>query len=86
MHKSKEGTSRIAMWRLGIKNSYTMEATFGGSTLGQYRLFKCVVMFSSLLMRIHHLLNVRRQERDAFLYSRPEVPWLLLLRHPARLL
>ncbi|TNN59780.1 Cytosolic carboxypeptidase 2 [Liparis tanakae] len=25
------------MWRLGIKNSYTMEATFGGSTLGDRR-------------------------------------------------
>lgn len=26
------------MWKLGIKNSYTMEATFGGSTLGEFRL------------------------------------------------
>ncbi|XP_062848518.1 cytosolic carboxypeptidase 2 isoform X2 [Trichomycterus rosablanca] len=34
MQKSKEGTGRIVMWRLGIKNSYTMESTFGGSTLG----------------------------------------------------
>ncbi|XP_042267066.1 cytosolic carboxypeptidase 2 isoform X1 [Thunnus maccoyii] len=34
VQKSKEGTGRIAMWRLGIRNSYTMEATFGGSTLG----------------------------------------------------
>ncbi|XP_051238389.1 cytosolic carboxypeptidase 2 [Dicentrarchus labrax] len=34
VQKSKEGTGRIAMWRLGIKNSYTMEASFGGSTLG----------------------------------------------------
>ncbi|KTF95478.1 hypothetical protein cypCar_00023926 [Cyprinus carpio] len=34
MHKSKEGTGRIVMWRLGIRNSYTMESTFGGSTLG----------------------------------------------------
>ncbi|XP_077423394.1 cytosolic carboxypeptidase 2 isoform X2 [Vanacampus margaritifer] len=34
VQKSKEGTGRVAMWRLGIKNSYTMEATFGGSTLG----------------------------------------------------
>ncbi|XP_023271224.1 cytosolic carboxypeptidase 2-like [Seriola lalandi dorsalis] len=35
VQKSKEGTGRIAMWKLGIRNSYTMEATFGGSTLGQ---------------------------------------------------
>ncbi|XP_051979139.1 cytosolic carboxypeptidase 2-like isoform X2 [Xyrauchen texanus] len=34
IHKSKEGTGRIVMWRLGIRNSYTMESTFGGSTLG----------------------------------------------------
>lgn len=38
MQKSKEGTGRIAMWRLGIKNSYTMEATFGGSSLGEFRI------------------------------------------------
>ncbi|XP_056271749.1 cytosolic carboxypeptidase 2 isoform X2 [Pseudoliparis swirei] len=37
VQRSKEGTGRIAMWRLGIKNSYTMEATFGGSTLGDRR-------------------------------------------------
>lgn len=37
VQKSKEGTGRIAMWRLGIRNSYTMEATFGGSTLGNRR-------------------------------------------------
>ncbi|XP_036963943.1 cytosolic carboxypeptidase 2 isoform X2 [Acanthopagrus latus] len=37
VQKSKEGTGRIAMWRLGVQNSYTMEATFGGSTLGDRR-------------------------------------------------
>nr|XP_019957671.1 PREDICTED: cytosolic carboxypeptidase 2 [Paralichthys olivaceus] len=37
VQRSKEGTGRIAMWRLGIRNSYTMEATFGGSTLGDRR-------------------------------------------------
>ncbi|XP_075183117.1 cytosolic carboxypeptidase 2 [Anomaloglossus baeobatrachus] len=34
VQKSKEGTGRIVMWRLGIRNSYTMESTFCGSTLG----------------------------------------------------
>nr|XP_015194124.1 PREDICTED: cytosolic carboxypeptidase 2 [Lepisosteus oculatus] len=34
VQKSKEGTGRIVMWRMGITNSYTMESTFGGSTLG----------------------------------------------------
>ncbi|XP_035499423.2 cytosolic carboxypeptidase 2 [Scophthalmus maximus] len=37
VQRSKEGTGRIAMWKLGIRNSYTMEATFGGSTLGDRR-------------------------------------------------
>ncbi|XP_028306241.1 cytosolic carboxypeptidase 2 [Gouania willdenowi] len=37
VQKNKEGTGRIVMWRLGVKNSYTMEATFGGSTLGDRR-------------------------------------------------
>jgi hypothetical protein len=36
VQKSKEGTGRIVMWReMGIMNSYTMEATFCGSTLDQ---------------------------------------------------
>ena len=35
VQKSKEGTGRVVMWRLGVRNSYTMESTFGGSTLGK---------------------------------------------------
>ncbi|KAI1895936.1 hypothetical protein AGOR_G00111900 [Albula goreensis] len=34
VQKGKEGTGRVVMWKLGITNSYTMESTFGGSTLG----------------------------------------------------
>ncbi|XP_056657735.1 cytosolic carboxypeptidase 2 isoform X1 [Monodelphis domestica] len=37
VHKCKEGTGRVVMWRMGILNSYTMESTFGGSTLGNKR-------------------------------------------------
>ncbi|KAJ1166476.1 hypothetical protein NDU88_006876 [Pleurodeles waltl] len=37
VQKSKEGTGRVVMWRMGISNSYTMEATFCGSTLGRRR-------------------------------------------------
>ncbi|XP_078493257.1 uncharacterized protein LOC100183529 isoform X4 [Ciona intestinalis] len=33
VQKSKEGTGRIVMWYMGIPNSYTMEATFGGASL-----------------------------------------------------
>lgn len=31
---NKEGTGRVFMHRLGVKHSFTMEASFGGSTLG----------------------------------------------------
>ncbi|NWR60416.1 CBPC2 carboxypeptidase, partial [Bucorvus abyssinicus] len=34
VQKSKAGTGRVVLWRLGVTNSYTMEAAFGGSTLG----------------------------------------------------
>ncbi|XP_066222270.1 cytosolic carboxypeptidase 3 isoform X1 [Saccopteryx leptura] len=37
VQKSKEGTGRVVMWRMGIRNSFTMEATFCGSTLGKKR-------------------------------------------------
>ncbi|XP_045681114.1 cytosolic carboxypeptidase 2 [Phyllostomus hastatus] len=37
VQKSKEGTGRVVMWRMGVLNSYTMESTFGGSTLGNKR-------------------------------------------------
>ncbi|XP_074638713.1 uncharacterized protein LOC141897150 isoform X3 [Acropora palmata] len=35
IQKSKEGTGRIVMWNLGIMNSFTLEATFCGSSLGK---------------------------------------------------
>ncbi|XP_068133658.1 cytosolic carboxypeptidase 3 isoform X2 [Hyperolius riggenbachi] len=37
VQKNKEGTGRVVMWKMGIHNSYTLEATFGGSTLGSRR-------------------------------------------------
>uniref|UniRef100_A0A8C9PCG8 Cytosolic carboxypeptidase 2 n=1 Tax=Spermophilus dauricus TaxID=99837 RepID=A0A8C9PCG8_SPEDA len=37
VQKCKEGTGRVVMWRMGILNSYTMESTFSGSTLGDKR-------------------------------------------------
>ncbi|XP_041367885.1 cytosolic carboxypeptidase 2-like [Gigantopelta aegis] len=39
VQKSKEGTGRIVMWNMGIMNSYTMEATFCGSSLGKKKGF-----------------------------------------------
>ncbi|XP_078089266.1 cytosolic carboxypeptidase 3-like [Mustelus asterias] len=35
----KEGTGRVVVWRMGITNSYTLEATFCGSTLGNSKDF-----------------------------------------------
>ncbi|XP_045432927.1 cytosolic carboxypeptidase 3 isoform X4 [Pipistrellus kuhlii] len=37
VQRSKEGTGRVVMWKMGIRNSFTMEATFCGSTLGNKR-------------------------------------------------
>ncbi|KAG5685061.1 hypothetical protein PVAND_014262 [Polypedilum vanderplanki] len=34
VQKNKEGTGRIVVWLLGVTNSYTLEASFAGSTLG----------------------------------------------------
>lgn len=34
IQKAKEGTGRIVMWMMGIANSYTLETSFAGSTLG----------------------------------------------------
>ncbi|XP_070555689.1 cytosolic carboxypeptidase 2-like isoform X3 [Ptychodera flava] len=34
VQKSKEGTGRVVMWQMGIMNSFTMEATFCGSSMG----------------------------------------------------
>lgn len=34
IQRTKEGTGRVVMWMMGIANSYTMEASFGGSTMG----------------------------------------------------
>ncbi|KAF9824206.1 hypothetical protein SFRURICE_019886 [Spodoptera frugiperda] len=34
IQRSKEGTGRVVVWMLGVSNSYTMEASFGGSELG----------------------------------------------------
>uniref|UniRef100_A0A8C9N4F8 AGBL carboxypeptidase 2 n=1 Tax=Serinus canaria TaxID=9135 RepID=A0A8C9N4F8_SERCA len=35
VQKSKEGTGRVSMWRLGVSHSYTLEMAFSGSTLGK---------------------------------------------------
>ncbi|XP_069619268.1 cytosolic carboxypeptidase 3 [Ranitomeya imitator] len=37
VQRSKEGTGRVVMWKMGIRNSYTLEATFCGSSMGKRR-------------------------------------------------
>uniref|UniRef100_A0A8C5QQR7 AGBL carboxypeptidase 3 n=1 Tax=Leptobrachium leishanense TaxID=445787 RepID=A0A8C5QQR7_9ANUR len=37
VQRSKEGTGRVVMWKMGVRNSYTLEATFCGSTMGNRR-------------------------------------------------
>ncbi|XP_024940729.1 cytosolic carboxypeptidase 2 [Cephus cinctus] len=34
IEKGKEGTGRVVVWLMGIQNSYTMEASLGGSKIG----------------------------------------------------
>ncbi|XP_021913025.1 cytosolic carboxypeptidase 2-like isoform X3 [Zootermopsis nevadensis] len=34
IQRCKEGTGRVVVWMMGVANSYTMEASFGGSVLG----------------------------------------------------
>ncbi|CAB3370016.1 Hypothetical predicted protein [Cloeon dipterum] len=42
VQRSKEGTGRVVVWMMGVPNSFTMEASFGGSTLGS----RCDTHFS----------------------------------------
>nr|XP_006820539.1 PREDICTED: cytosolic carboxypeptidase 2-like [Saccoglossus kowalevskii] len=39
VQKSKDGTGRVVMWQMGIMNSFTMEATFCGTSLGKQHHF-----------------------------------------------
>lgn len=34
IQRSKENTARVVVWLMGVENSYTIEASFCGSTLG----------------------------------------------------
>ncbi|KAG7207959.1 hypothetical protein KM043_009543 [Ampulex compressa] len=34
VEKGKEGTGRLVIWSMGVQNSYTMEASMGGSKIG----------------------------------------------------
>ncbi|KAG5347830.1 NNAD carboxypeptidase, partial [Acromyrmex charruanus] len=42
VEKVKEGTGRVVVWSMGVQNSYTMEASMGGSKIGS----RCGTHFS----------------------------------------
>lgn len=46
VQKNKEGTGRIVVWVIGVTNSYTLEASFAGSTLGS----RAGTHFSTMVM------------------------------------
>ncbi|XP_025162604.1 cytosolic carboxypeptidase 2 [Harpegnathos saltator] len=43
VEKGKEGTGRVVVWSMGVQNSYTMEASMGGSKMGS----RCGTHFST---------------------------------------
>lgn len=43
VEKGKEGTGRVVVWSMGVQNSYTMEASMGGSKIGS----RCGTHFSA---------------------------------------
>lgn len=52
VQRNKEGTGRVVVWMMGIQNSYTMEASFGGSNVGKRKDFHFNVAVSYLLFNI----------------------------------
>lgn len=45
VQKNKEGTGRIVVWVLGVTNSYTLEASFAGSTM-----VSCLELFNNIIL------------------------------------
>ncbi|XP_017888691.1 cytosolic carboxypeptidase 2-like [Ceratina calcarata] len=43
VEKAKEGTGRVVVWSMGVQNSYTMEASMGGTRIGS----RCGTHFST---------------------------------------
>ena len=37
MRKSKEATARVVSWGMGVEHSYTLEASFGGTTVSPHQ-------------------------------------------------
>jgi hypothetical protein len=54
VQKNKEGTGRIVVWLLGVTNSYTLEASFAGSTLGSRAGTHFSTMVSACLLSINY--------------------------------
>lgn len=62
VQKNKEGTGRIVVWVLGVTNSYTLEASFAGSTLGS----RAGTHFSTMVSHKFNLLCPTIKENLSF--------------------
>lgn len=58
VQKNKEGTGRIVVWVLGITNSYTLEASFAGSTLGG----RAGTHFSTMVSAVSYFVNINKYQ------------------------
>lgn len=60
MQRNKEGTGRIVIWMLGVTNSYTIEASFGGSTLGSRNMTHFSTAVSSGKQHFHSIIYMKK--------------------------
>ena len=66
VQRCKESTGRVVMWRRGVPNSFTMEATFCGSTLGHSPQFtsddlmEMGKLLGEAMFRLHRLTVSKR--------------------------
>ncbi|XP_019638452.1 PREDICTED: cytosolic carboxypeptidase 1-like [Branchiostoma belcheri] len=65
VEKSKEGTGRVVVWRMGVNRSYTMESTYCGCDQGRYK---------GLQISTEHLEEMGRRFCEALLkLQQPDV-------------
>ena len=62
VRKDKEGTARVVAWNFGVKYSYTLEASLGGTTMDgkvRFRLVLLVITTTSFMFTRTVLLDHR---------------------------
>lgn len=70
VQKNKEGTGRIVVWVLGVTNSYTLEASFAGSTLGS----RAGTHFSTMVSVIIYPLFLEKFSKQYYYQNLNEIP------------